>query len=179
MLKKKKIAARYANLLLAQAIQENLLTSIHNDLSFLQNQFKDYPLLDGLLNNPTIHRSGKRKLLEKICTHPLIPMVWRFIEIIIDQNQIGLLKEISTAFGVAYRSHMGIQSALLTTATALPKALIKQLAEEVKKWVSCKEVIMQQHIDPSIIGGYILQMGTLKLDRSIQHALHTLQKRLG
>ncbi|CDG49744.1 ATP synthase F1 subunit delta [Cardinium endosymbiont of Bemisia tabaci] len=179
MLKKKKIAARYASLFLAQAIQNKILTSIHHDLSFLQNQFRDHPLLDELLNNPTIPRSGKRKLLKKICTQPLSPMLWRFLEIIIDQNQIGLLEEILTAFWVAYRGHMGIQSALLTTATPLPEALIKPLTEEVKKWVPCKEVVMKQQIDPSIIGGYILQMGTLKLDRSIQHALHTLQNHLG
>lgn len=175
MLKKKKIAARYASVFLAQVIQNGTLKSISNDFFFLQNQFKDYPKLNDLLNNPTIPRAEKRKLLKKICTQPISPMLWRFLEIIIDQYQIGLLQEIVIAFSAAYRDHMGIQSALLITAIALPEALINRLVEEVKRWVPCKEVLMEQQIDPSIIGGYILQMGTLKLDRSIKHHLHTLQ----
>ncbi|WP_419241265.1 ATP synthase F1 subunit delta [Cardinium endosymbiont of Nabis limbatus] len=178
MFKKKKIAARYANVFLAQVIQSGSLKTIHSDLSFLQDQFKRYPTLDDLLNNPTLPRSEKQKLLKEICHQGLSLMVWRFIEIIIDQHQIGLLKEILTAFSIAYRNHLGIQSAILTTAVALPEALIKKLREEVKKWVPCKEVVLEQQIDPSIIGGYILQMGGLKLDKSIKHDLHTLQSAL-
>ncbi|CAH2559623.1 ATP synthase F1 subunit delta [Cardinium endosymbiont of Oedothorax gibbosus] len=175
MFKKKKIVERYAGVLLAQAIQSGRLKRINSDLSFLQNQFRDHPTLDSLLNNPTIPGSEKRKLLKKICNQGLSPMLWRFLEIIIDQYQIGLLKKILTAFSIAYRNHIGIQSAILTTAVALPEVLIKRLIEEVKKWVACTEVLMEQKIDPSIIGGYILQIGELKLDRSIKHHLHVLQ----
>lgn len=175
MLKKKKMVERYASVLLAQAIQSGRLKRINRDLSFLQNQFRDHPTLDALLNNPTIPRSEKRILLKKICNQGLSPMLWRFFEIIIDQYQIGLLKEVLTAFSIAYRNHIGIQSAILTTAVALPEVLIKQLTKEVKKWVSCTEVLMEQKIDPAIIGGYILQIGELKLDRSIKHYLHALQ----
>ncbi|TSJ80841.1 MAG: ATP synthase F1 subunit delta [Candidatus Cardinium sp.] len=175
MLKKKKIAQRYASVFLAQAIQNGTLTTINSDLSFLQNQFKDHPILDNLLNNPTIPRCEKQQLLQKICSQNLSPMVWKFLEIIIDQHQIGLLKEILTAFSIAYRHHIGIQSATLITAVALPEALTKKLIEEVKKWVPCKEVLLKQQIDPSIIGGYILEMDALKLDRSIKYDLHALQ----
>ena len=178
MLQNKKIATQYASVFLAQAIQSGTLTRINSDLSFLHNQFRDHPTLDSLLNNPTIPHVEKRKLLKKICHQGLSPMLWRFLEIIIGQHQIGLLKEILTAFSVAYRDHIGIQSAILTTAVAVPETLIKRLTEEVKKWVPCKEVLLEQQIDPSIIGGYILQIGELKLDKSIKHGLHALQSAL-
>ncbi|WP_342265417.1 ATP synthase F1 subunit delta [Cardinium endosymbiont of Philonthus spinipes] len=178
MLQKKKIAERYASVLLAQAIQSGRLQPINSDLSFLHHQFTAYPLLDGLLNNPTIPHSEKRTLLKKICNQGLNPLVWRFLEIIIDQHQIGFLKEILTAFSTAYHSHIGLQSATVTTAVALPEALIQRLVEEVKQWVPCKEVLLKQQIDPSIIGGYILQIGDLKLDKSIKHGLQALQNAL-
>ncbi|WP_243517349.1 MULTISPECIES: ATP synthase F1 subunit delta [unclassified Candidatus Cardinium] len=175
MLKNNKIAARYANVFLTQAIQNGTLKSISSDLSFLQNQFKSHPTLDSLLNNPTIPRSEKQHLLKTICKQNLHPMLWRFIELIIDQHQIDLLKEILNALSIAYQAHMGIQSAILTTAIPLPESLMKRMVEEVKKWVPCKEVLMEQQIDPSIIGGYMLQIGALKLDRTIKNYLHGLQ----
>ncbi|MCT4697475.1 ATP synthase F1 subunit delta [Candidatus Cardinium sp. TP] len=175
MFKNKKIAARYASVFLAQAIQSGIVKRIHSDLSFLHHQFREHPILDNILNNPTIPHAGKRKLLQTIGNEVLSPMVWRLLEILIDQHQIGLLKEILTAFSVAYHHHMGIQFALVTTAVALPEALIKKLVEEVKRWVPCKEVRMKQQIDLSIIGGYILQIGGLKLDKSIKHGLQALQ----
>lgn len=175
MVKSKKVAVRYANIFLAQAIRDGVVEIINRDVSFLTNQFQDNPTLNDLLNNPTLSRSSKRGLLKDIAHANLSPMVWRFIVIIIEQHQIGLLQDILAAFPIAYNGHMGIQPAILTTAVALPKSLIKPMMQEVQKWVPCKEVRITECIDPSIIGGYMLQIGTLKIDRSIKNYLNRLQ----
>lgn len=171
----KKIIARYASVLLKHAVKYGVLEAISKGVSLLQNQFKDNPTLDGVLNNPTIARSEKHKLLEKICKAEVDPLLWKFLEIIIDNSQIGYLKEILIATRVLYCAHVGIQFARLTTAIALPENFTKRFIEEAKQVVACKKVVLEQRIDPSIIGGYILEIGGFKIDKSVKHHLHTLQ----
>ncbi|ROT47214.1 ATP synthase F1 subunit delta [Candidatus Cardinium hertigii] len=170
-----KLITRYANVFLAYATQSGELKAIGNGVTLLQNQFKAAPILDNILHNPTIPRVEKHKLLEKICKDALHPILWNFIEIIIDQYQIGLLKEILISFQSAYQEYIGIATAVVTTAVAIPAVLTKSFIEEVKQLVFCKEVLLVQQVDPSIIGGYILQIGALKLDKSVKHSLRLLK----
>ncbi|WP_339044231.1 ATP synthase F1 subunit delta [Cardinium endosymbiont of Tipula unca] len=171
----KKIIARYARVLLNHAVKNGVVEAMSQGVSFLQDQFKDHPMLDSILNNPTIPRSEKCKLLNKICATAVGPLLWRFIEIIIDHRQIGYLKEILASSWVLYCEHIGIQSAKLTTAISLPEHFTKRFIEEAKQFVSCKKVVLEQRIDPSIIGGYILEIGGFKIDKSVKHHLHALQ----
>ena len=171
----KKLIARYANVFLAHAMQSESLEQLNDGVAFLQNMFRDNPSLGGVLHNPTIPRSEKEKILEKLCKNDISPLLWRFLKIIIEQRQVEQIKEILSVFLVEYRSYIGIQSAVLTTTVPLTEVLLERFIEEVKQLKGCKEVLLEQHIDPSIIGGYILQIGTLKLDRSVKHQLNLLK----
>ncbi|TDG95367.1 ATP synthase F1 subunit delta [Cardinium endosymbiont of Culicoides punctatus] len=166
---------RYASILLKHAVKNELLEEMKDGILFLQDQFKKNPTLDCVLNNPTIPRSNKYKLLEILCKEAVGSLLWRFVEIIIEQRQIGSLKEILIYSWALYHKHIGIQSARLTTAVALPNNFIERFVEEIKHFVACNQVILEQQIDPSIIGGYILEIGDARIDKSIKHHLHTIQ----
>jgi len=204
MVAQKKIIVRYANVLLNHAIQNNCLEEITCTVSFLQKIFGVYPRLNTLLHSPIVPLSEKQTLLgtiynsymlmdsptaatnqkrldkskasvssgyESITVHPLLS---RFITIIIQQRQVHQLKEIVDTFLCEYRSYMGIAVAVLTVATPLADEISGLFIEKIKQLVPCKEVLLEQRVDSSIIGGYILQIGTLKLDKSLKHQLDLL-----
>lgn len=171
-----KVVNRYAHIVLEHAIQNNNLKQIYEGVCFLQKHIHSNPSLEKIMANPTISRIEKKKLLEVLYKKHIHVTLWKFIMIILDQSQISKLSKILSAFISNYQDYMGIKSAVLTTAVALPKTLVNQFIQELKKIGNCKKILLKQQVDPSIIGGYILHMDPITLNKSIKHQLNLLEK---
>ena len=85
------------------------------------------------------------------------------------------MKHILACFIDDYQVYMRLGNALLTTAIPLPETLVAVFIDKVKQLGDYKEVVLEQRVDTAIIGGYILQIGMLKVDRSIKHQLYSLK----
>ncbi|MBX9889956.1 MAG: ATP synthase F1 subunit delta [Amoebophilaceae bacterium] len=175
MVTNRKLVARYASVFLSYAIADNQLEEVKAGVSFLQHTFNLHSSLEKVLCNPTILPAEKEKLLETLCKHKITPFLWKFIVCIIKQHQVEQLKAIATCFMDDYQVYMKVCHALLTTAVPLPGTLAAVFIDKVKQLGDYKEVVLEQRVDTAIIGGYILQIGMLKVDRSIKNQLYLLQ----
>ena len=175
MVTNKKLVARYASVFLSYAIAYKQLEEVRVGVSFLQQMFDLHSSLDKVLRNPTILPAEKEKLLETLCKHKITPFLWKFIVCIIQQRQVEQLKAILACFIDDYQVYMRLGNALLTTAIPLPETLVAVFIDKVKQLGDYKEVVLEQRVDTAIIGGYILQIGMLKVDRSIKHQLYSLK----
>ncbi|MDD9139672.1 MAG: ATP synthase F1 subunit delta [Candidatus Cardinium sp.] len=173
-----KAVAGYVRVFLTHVIQDGLLQPIYQEIIFLQNQFKEFPTLQHVLQNPTVFTAEKRRLLGLLYRSDTPPILKKFIDFLVNQRQAGQLRAMLYAFEKAYHVYRGVQSVVLTTAVALPEDCVDKLMEKVKKRFSCKEIKLTQQIDPSVMGGYKLQIGTLQWDKTIKHSLYALQKHL-
>ncbi|HLP34735.1 MAG TPA: ATP synthase F1 subunit delta [Amoebophilaceae bacterium] len=173
-----KIVTRYAKVFLDHVVKNDRLEEVCKSVELLEETLVKCPSLIRLvlLNTATL-REQKKGMLETICKKEVSPMLWRFIQLLVDQGKIAHLLDILQAFNTCCKEHLGIHKAILTTAVPPSPVLLKRFKKQAKEIISCKEIILEQRIDPTIIGGYILQVGTLKLDKSMKHQLHVLKTR--
>ncbi len=178
MTNQNKIATRYAKVFLDHVVKNDRLEEISKSIELLEKTLVKSPSLMRLVFlNTAIFREQKKRMLEEICGKEVSPMLWRFIQLLVDQGQIAHLPDILHAFNTCCKANLGIHKAILTTAVPPSQALLERFKKQAKQVMNCKEIILEQRIDPTIIGGYILQVGTLKLDKSMQHQLHVLKTR--
>lgn len=88
-----------------------------------------------------------------------------------------LLGGTSEQYNELFAAQKGEVKAIVTTAIALTAELKQQVLQEAKK-LSDKKAILENKIDPSIIGGYILKIGDMQYDASVSNQLNTIKTTL-
>ena len=94
--------------------------------------------------------------------------------IITNKNRESILPAIAKEFINLYKDYKGIQKADITSAIALNAEQKKTVTGIVKDYTG-KEVELTEHIDESLIGGFILRVGDQQIDDSIRRKLNDLK----
>jgi F-type H+-transporting ATPase subunit delta len=92
-----------------------------------------------------------------------------------DNNRIALFEVISFKFIELYKEHMGIQSALVTTAVPLTDEMKSHVLEVISKLTN-KETILTNKTDSSLIGGFVLRLGDIEYNASFKNKLKTIKQ---
>lgn len=171
-----KIALKYAKILLRFAIDMKTLTHVYQEMDYLNQVCAANKLLVHTLKNPLIKKEKKLAVLQAIFPNTVSTLTYRFFAAVIQKQQGRLLPLVAKAFLDAYNQYKGIKIAQVTTTFPLSDALILQLQEIVQRIAPCKQVLLDQKIDPDLIGGYVLQVEDKRMDQSLCSKLHALQK---
>jgi len=100
-----------------------------------------------------------------------------FMNIIINKGREAYLPEIASEFIEQYNELKSISSAVLTSASPLSdQALASIKARLLESNITNDSVQIATKVDPSIIGGFIIQIGDKLYDASVAHKLETLKK---
>ena len=94
-----------------------------------------------------------------------------------DKNRAGQLEEIAREFERLAAEHEGVVHAELTTAVELSDADAKELLQKIER-SSGQKVVATRSVDPDLIGGVILQVGSQRLDASVRGRLERLRRDL-
>ena len=98
-----------------------------------------------------------------------------FFRIITEKNREAILPLIAKEFHNAYNEHKGIGKASVTTAVPLDNELRGEILTLAKKVTGKANVELKEEVDPEMIGGFILNVGSQQIDASIKHKLKILQ----
>jgi F-type H+-transporting ATPase subunit delta len=101
----------------------------------------------------------------------------KLFSLLASNNRMELLEPTCVQFLELYAAQKGEVTATLTTAVPLTEDLETQVLEEAKKLTS-KKVILENNIDPTIIGGYILRIGDMQYDASVSNQLKSIKTSL-
>ena len=170
----KRIAIRYATPLLQLAEEQSVLDKVSDDIKgflALHHSNRDFQLM---LLSPIIPHLKKASILKTLFTGKVEPLTLRFFEMVARKTRENLLSEIAEEFVRMYNEHKGLQEATVTTAFVLDPAL-KASFEKLVKDISGKEPLLNEKVNPALIGGYTLQMGDRKLDDSVSGQLQALK----
>jgi len=99
----------------------------------------------------------------------------KFIDVLSENNRIDLLETISFKFIELYKDYKGIQSALVTTAVPLNAEMKSEVLEVVSKLTN-KQTILENKIDKTLIGGFILRVGDVEYNSSFKNKLKTIKQ---
>ncbi|MCQ2151040.1 MAG: F0F1 ATP synthase subunit delta [Bacteroidales bacterium] len=105
---------------------------------------------------------------------PLEPELERFMALLVENGREDLVKLMLTSFVRMYRESAGILMAHLVTVVPAPEVEAK-LRSLLESRTGCR-VILDSSVDPSLIGGFTLELGDYMLDASVSRQIETIRR---
>ena len=171
-----RIASRYAKSLIELAIDQKKLDVVTKDVEQFQAHMKSRDLYL-LLKSPIVHADKKKHILKLIFDGKLDELFMAFLNILVTKGREGYLPEIAIEYMVQYKQARHISSVKLTTATPLTKELEKAIHDKLEASKSTDQhVELISAVDPSLIGGFIVEFEDKIYDASVKHKLDKLKK---
>jgi len=169
-------SARYAKALLELAIEKNNLDKVLNDMTYLLNMKNETREFYILLESPVISADRKIAIFNELFDQ-FEEMSKMFIKLITNNRREFMLDEIAASFISQVKAYRGIVPVTLISAKKLNDATKKLILDKVQNSVNGK-LEVNEKIDESLIGGFIVQMENKQIDASIASEFNNLKQRL-
>jgi F-type H+-transporting ATPase subunit delta len=168
------LQGRYASALFDLASEQGLVTAVESDLDRLGDALKQSSDLAGLIRNPQISREAAAKAMDAVAgVLGLSDLTKNFIGVLAANRRLGKLAEIVRAFSAIAAAQRGEVSAEVTSAHPLTDDQIAALAAKLKAREG-KEVKLKASVDPEVLGGLVVRIGSRQIDGSIRTRLNSL-----
>ncbi len=172
-----KIASRYAKSLIDLAVEQNKLDRILEDVESFKAAIEGSRDFLVFLKSPVIQHSKKISIINQLFGKKYDPLTVKFLEILTQKQREGYLPEVAGHFIQQYRVLKHISTAKITASGPLSDATRKMIRERLEKsGVAFENVELEVKVDPTLIGGFILEFGDYIYDCSISHGLEELKK---
>ena len=175
-MKSTKVASRYAKSLLEIALEQKNVDSVLGDMKFLLNASEGSKDFEMLVSSPIINASKKIEIFEKIFDQFEVVSM-NFVKLIVNNGREEFLPEIARSFEAQVKEYKGIVPITITTATSLDAATKAKIVAKVQETVK-GELEIEEKIDASLIGGFVVRMGDMQIDASIANQFNNLKQRL-
>ena len=171
------IARVYAETLLRAADRQGQVEEVDESVRALSAVLGQSAEFERFLIAPQIDADAKRALVKGALTARLHPLAIRFLELVIDKHRERLLGEILAAWTELLDTRANRQSAALTTAVPADPELVARVRAALEQ-ATGKVIVLEERIDPSLLGGLVVRAGDTVIDGSIRNRLTTLRQRL-
>ena len=167
-------AIRYAKATLSLAQEQKLEAKVNEDMKSIANAILESSELAQMLSNPVVRSSDKKEVLSKIF-NGISSNTNGVIDTLISNKRLTLLPEVAASYISLFDQLRDSQVATVTTAVPLSKELEAKVLSKVKE-LTGKEAEVENIIDESIIGGFILRVGDIQYNASIANKLDKLKR---
>lgn len=133
----------------------------------LLNLWQASPELREAMASPVLEPEAKKKVLVALFGQDLSPTFLNLLKLLADRRRIGVLDAVLERLLELYREQNGIALATITAATPLSEAQQAQLTDKVKTVAGTDKVEIATAVDPSLIGGFVLRVGSKVIDASL------------
>ena len=167
-------AIRYAKAILDLAVENKATIALEKDMQSILATISGSNELREMLSSPIIHSSAKKKALLAIFkgSHTITEGA---ISMLLDNKRVNMLNEVALKYLILNEKLKGEGVAYVTTAVPLVADSEKKVIAQVAKLTDNK-VSIENIIDESIIGGFVLRVGDLQYDASIANKLSNLKR---
>lgn len=172
------LSRRYALALFEYADEKKEDKSLLQLLNVLVENWKEQPLLRNAMADPLLPDKTKYLLLQLACGDKENPVLNRFFSLLIHKRRGAFAGRIAKAYAaIWYKKHNILQGELITVKEPTPH-LSESLIQLLEKIIPGKKVRLKMKEDESIVGGFILQLDSLRIDASIAAELRYLKNNL-
>ena len=173
-----RISVRYARALFQTAQEQGCENAVYDGLTrFAHNYLLAIAQFNEVLADPIVAQEEKVKLLEMAVGDPLHDTLKQFITFVAEQKREDKMFLIAMKYMEMYREKHHILSTQVTTATQLPEETYDKIKAFVKQTFDA-DAELDVHIDPSLIGGFILDIENTRMDASVAGQLNALKNKL-
>jgi len=168
------LAGRYATALFGLARDNNQIESVAQSLESLSRALAESADLKRLVSSPLISRDDAAKVVAALApTLALDPLTTKFVGVLARNGRLRELPAVITQVRRLVANNRGETTAHVTTAHPLDDQQRAALATQLKARAK-RDVIIDAQVDPSILGGIVVRLGSQMIDASIRTKLNTL-----
>jgi F-type H+-transporting ATPase subunit delta len=169
-------ADRYASALFDLAREGRQIDAVEKDLAGFQTLLDGNPDLVRLVRSPVFSSDEQGKALNAILAKTgASPLSTNFLKLLAKNRRLFIVSDVIKSFrGIAARER-GEVSAEVTSAHALTAEQMNALRDTLKASSQGKSVNIQAKVDPTILGGLIVKMGSRMVDSSLKTKLSSLK----
>ena len=171
------IPRRYAKALYKFALEKGETKRIYELSKRVTEAFRENPDLQKVLSNPFISDEDKEKLL-MAAAGDKDEIFHQFVLLILAQKRVEFAHAMMLAYRDIYRKENHISQAKITTATKLDESTMKKLRTLVTDAFKDSELEFSEAIDPSLIGGFLIDVDSVRMDASLSNELEQLRQTL-
>ena len=167
-------AIRYAKAVLSLAQDQKAEQAVNDDMKTIADAIAQSTDLNQMLQSPVVRSSDKKAVLSSVFTN-VNANTTNLIDTLISNKRLALLGNVASSYVQLYDQLRGSQIATVTTAVALTADLKTKVLEKIKE-LTGKEAEVENIIDESILGGFILRVGDIQYNASIANKLDKLKR---
>ncbi|MCF8274499.1 MAG: ATP synthase F1 subunit delta [Flavobacteriaceae bacterium] len=167
-------AIRYAKAVLSLATEKNKSEAVNNDMKLMANTIAENMDLGNMLNNAVIKSETKKAILLAVFPN-LNEISANLFDVLISNKRVNILNDIAIQYSILFDVLNGKQVAKVTTAIPMTKELEAKVLAKVKELTN-KEVALENIVDETILGGFILRVGDKQYNASISNKLNKLKR---
>ena len=167
------LAGRYASALFDLARESNQIDSVQKSLAALKAGLAESTELSALVASPVVSRSDAAKAIAAVAkAMKLDSLTTKFLGVLAENRRLADLGGMIDAFDAIVAAHRGEVTAKVTSAHPLSADQLKALAANLKTRVG-RDVTVATTVDPAILGGLVVQLGSQLIDGSIRTRLNS------
>jgi F-type H+-transporting ATPase subunit delta len=168
------LAGRYATALFELARDERQLDTVGASLLTVRDGLRDSPELRELTTSPLVGRDEALGAVRAAATAMRVdPITANFLGVLAQNRRLGQLGNVIRFFGLLAAQHRGETTAEVTSAHPLDDDQVAALKANLKSRLG-RDVAVDLTVDPTILGGLVVKVGSQMIDGSIRTKLNTL-----
>lgn len=171
------ISVRYARALLGSATKLGCEDRVYTEMQALADNYTQLPDLRFTINNPMLQKSTKQHLLETACGGTVADLTRKFIALVLKEDREGVMQFIANSYATLYREQKHITRGKLVTAVPVSEDTESRMKAMVQEKTH-GTVEFNTETDPTIIGGFVLEYDTYRMDASVKAKLQKILKEL-
>jgi len=174
-----KVADPYAEALLDLAKSNGTLKETTNDMNIVSQFLANSSDLKKFLGNPLITKIAKKNVVKDILGEQIDGRTLKFLLLLVERGRIEFLDSIAEKFLELSYKQESIEIAKVISSIQLSAEQQKEIAEKLKVITGAKQIKLALKVDPKLIGGFTIEIGSKLIDTSIRGQLNQIGTLLG
>ncbi len=169
-------AIRYAKAILDLANSKGVAEAVNNDMKSIASTIENNSELSDFIQNPTTRVEVKESALLEVFAD-VNGVTKGLFHLLFENKRFEILDAIALEYSKLFDEGNGIEVAKVTTAIPMDAALEAKVLAKIAT-LSDKKITIENIVDPSIIGGFILRIGDQQYNASVANRLQVLKREL-
>lgn len=172
------IVEPYAEALMSLGQSNDLVQRFGEDIRFLQELLASSEDLQQFLGSPLVNADAKKAVLRQVAGETVHPYVLNFLMLLAERRRILFLQGICQKFLELLRKLSGTVLAEVTSVVEVSEEQRRTIEDRVKAMTGAQQVELKVNLDPELIGGVVIKVGSQVVDASLRGQLRRLSLRL-